>query len=375
MIGRTAQFWGRGVGQRVRSWADMVAGARRRMFEGAGAALVLTSLLVTLALLTYDPRDPSLDTAIDGPARNFLGHDGAYVADLLVQSIGLAAYLIPVVLLGWAFRMLLQRPLRRVPRRLGLLALALVLAAAACSVLQVGSDAAAGGHRRRDRLGILRALANSGFGALALPLAMIEAALVALLLLTVMGLSPGDWRDIGRGAGRGAARLAFASGRGTAAAAGFGYRRWQRILRRTGARPSLPGRGRPRRRRRPYKSRGDADARAARAARPHARLPSPAPPAEEPSDGVEAGAAGDPAGAAERSGKARRAGAAAWPARLVPDDEPLLPELDLLVKAAGRQDRDHRRGGAGEECPHARSGARGLRRARRRSCRCARARS
>src|SRR6185312_4906808 len=121
MIGRTAHFWGRGAGERARSWAEMVAGARKRAFEGAGAALVLTSLLVLLALLTYDPRDPSLDTAIDGPARNFLGHDGAYTADVLVQSLGLAAYLIPVVLLGWAFRLLLQRPLHALLKRFGML--------------------------------------------------------------------------------------------------------------------------------------------------------------------------------------------------------------------------------------------------------------
>src|SRR5579885_1049284 len=116
---RTAQVFGRGVGERVRSWAEMVAGMRRRLFDGMGYALVLASLLLLLALVTYNPGDPSLDTAIDAPPRNFLGRDGALVADLLLQSIGAAAYLMPLVLLGWAFRLLLQRPLSGLGRRLG----------------------------------------------------------------------------------------------------------------------------------------------------------------------------------------------------------------------------------------------------------------
>src|SRR5947207_2842315 len=61
----------------------------------------------------------------------------------------------------------------------------------------------------------------------ALPVAMTAAALVALLLLSIIGLSPGDWRVIGGGAGRGAARLARVSGYGTLAAAAFGGRMWK----------------------------------------------------------------------------------------------------------------------------------------------------
>src|SRR5205814_589387 len=66
-----------------------------------------------------------------------------------------------------------------------------------------------------------------GFGGIAVPLAMTAAALVAWLLLATIGLSPGDWREIGSGAGRHAGRLARASGRGTVAAASFGHRLFQ----------------------------------------------------------------------------------------------------------------------------------------------------
>ena len=94
---------------------------------------------MALALLTYDPRDPSLDTAIDMAPHNFLGHDGAVVADLLRQGFGLAAFLIPAALLGWSFRLLLDRPLRGVRVKLALLPPALLLGSLALSVLDAGA--------------------------------------------------------------------------------------------------------------------------------------------------------------------------------------------------------------------------------------------
>src|SRR6266851_3273261 len=126
---RTAQLpagaFRRGVAYRWRGWRESFGGVGRRLFEGLGAALVLASLLLLLALLTYSPGDASLDTAADSPIRNYLGHDGALIADALVQSVGLAAYLVPAVLLGWAFRLMLQQPIRRPLRALALLLLAL----------------------------------------------------------------------------------------------------------------------------------------------------------------------------------------------------------------------------------------------------------
>ena len=96
--------WSRGVGDRMRGWGEVVAVARRRALEGIGLTLMVTSFLLILTLLTYDPGDPSLDTAVDHAPRNFLGHGGAILADILIQAIGIAAYLVPIVLLGWSFR-------------------------------------------------------------------------------------------------------------------------------------------------------------------------------------------------------------------------------------------------------------------------------
>ena len=63
----------RGRTRRMRGWADALVTLRRRLLETLGFALLLACFLLMLALLTYDPRDPSLNTAIDAAPHNFLG--------------------------------------------------------------------------------------------------------------------------------------------------------------------------------------------------------------------------------------------------------------------------------------------------------------
>src|SRR5437764_12307534 len=97
-----------------------LAVVKHRLAEAFGFALLLVCLLLFLSLLTYDPRDGSLNTAIDATPHNFLGHDGAVLADLLWQSLGLACFLIPILMLGWSLRLLLHRLLRSTWTRLTL---------------------------------------------------------------------------------------------------------------------------------------------------------------------------------------------------------------------------------------------------------------
>jgi len=221
---------GRGLGHHINSWNELVAAFRRRLLEGFGSALVLVAFLVVVALATYHPGDPSLNTAADTPAANFLGRDGAFLADLLVQGLGLAAFLIPIVLLGWAFRLLLQRPIPGMGRRILWLPPALLLGALAFSVLRSGPIPTPAGVGGLVGWELLRLVYAIHLGAVALPVAMGAASLVALLLLSIMGLSWRDWLDIGSGAGRGARGLARVSGQGTVIAVGLGrrlYRRWR----------------------------------------------------------------------------------------------------------------------------------------------------
>ncbi len=51
--------------RRLPAWTEALATLKRRVFETLGFGLLLGALLVAAALFSYDPQDPSLDTAID----------------------------------------------------------------------------------------------------------------------------------------------------------------------------------------------------------------------------------------------------------------------------------------------------------------------
>ena len=74
-----------------------------------GLVLLLVSLLLLLALATYHASDPSLNTATDTAAphavRNWVGLFGAWLSDLLLQSLGVTAFLLPLWLggIGWTW--------------------------------------------------------------------------------------------------------------------------------------------------------------------------------------------------------------------------------------------------------------------------------
>ncbi len=71
-----------------------------------GMVLVLVSLLLLLSLVTWHATDPSFNTATGSAApRNWIGIFGAYISDLLLQSLGLTAFLLPLWLgsLGWTW--------------------------------------------------------------------------------------------------------------------------------------------------------------------------------------------------------------------------------------------------------------------------------
>ena len=72
-----------------------------------GMVLTLASVLLFLALVTYNPADSSLDTASGNiptsAVHNWIGLFGAYTSDLLLQAFGITVFFFPVWLggLGW----------------------------------------------------------------------------------------------------------------------------------------------------------------------------------------------------------------------------------------------------------------------------------
>src|SRR5271163_2050507 len=74
----------------------------RRLNEIIGMVVLVGAALLLLALASYTPTDPSFNTVghyVTGrPAHNWTGMVGAYVADAMLQLIGVAAFFLPLVL-------------------------------------------------------------------------------------------------------------------------------------------------------------------------------------------------------------------------------------------------------------------------------------
>jgi S-DNA-T family DNA segregation ATPase FtsK/SpoIIIE len=78
-----------------------------------GFLLLILGVLVLCSLVSYFPRDPSLDTAGNtaGVIHNWIGLVGAYGADVLEQLLGWVAYLIPLALFFVGVRLIRVKPL------------------------------------------------------------------------------------------------------------------------------------------------------------------------------------------------------------------------------------------------------------------------
>jgi DNA segregation ATPase FtsK/SpoIIIE, S-DNA-T family len=82
--------------------------SNRRLNELIGFVLCASALLLFLAIVSYSPLDPSLNSAsiLTGSraARNWVGMVGALVADLLLQGFGVGAFLLPLLALVLGMR-------------------------------------------------------------------------------------------------------------------------------------------------------------------------------------------------------------------------------------------------------------------------------
>jgi len=124
----------------------------RRLNEILGLVVLVSAALLLLALATYTPTDPSADTVGNyaagvrasaglterlaaGPAHNWTGLVGAWLADLLLQTIGIAAFFLPIVLGRLGLCWMRQRPAGSAMARFLGLGLWVVFAPAAIGLL------------------------------------------------------------------------------------------------------------------------------------------------------------------------------------------------------------------------------------------------
>ena len=108
---------------------------RRRLIEAAGCSLIALGLVYWAALMSFHRTDPSLNNATDSRVLNLLGRPGAILADLALQSLGLAGFVLSVVLIVWGWRVMRLRRQGRWWLRLLLLPFVLVMTAVALAAL------------------------------------------------------------------------------------------------------------------------------------------------------------------------------------------------------------------------------------------------
>lgn len=78
----------------------------KTMIRCWGLTLILMFGALVTAFISYDVNDPSWNNVVEGNATNLLGLVGSHGADLLLQSLGLGAYVLAVPFLTWGWRIL-----------------------------------------------------------------------------------------------------------------------------------------------------------------------------------------------------------------------------------------------------------------------------
>jgi S-DNA-T family DNA segregation ATPase FtsK/SpoIIIE len=176
---------------------------RRRLSELYGLAQIALAVALAVALATFNAADPSWNTALPPQmahrVHNLLGLAGSYFADLFLQTLGLAAYALPIVIAVWGVRMLRRQPRAALWLRLIVLFPALLCAATALAPLPAFSawspSTSLGGSAGRALL-TLSGTALAGYmGIAGYWLAWAAITLVALVLLSAaVGMRFADWR-------------------------------------------------------------------------------------------------------------------------------------------------------------------------------------
>jgi DNA segregation ATPase FtsK/SpoIIIE, S-DNA-T family len=180
---------------------------RRRACEIIGLTLVLNGLLILLALVSYVPSDPSLNSSATAEPHNLLGLSGAYLADFLLQSIGLVGAAPSLVLTIWGVQTIRKRPPTMIWARFSLFLLTIMMASMSLSALPVYSEwplvTSLGGVIGMILLDQSMALFLNTAVILSIPF-VLERWMMALFLalpalaalVTVLGLSAQEWRQV-----------------------------------------------------------------------------------------------------------------------------------------------------------------------------------
>jgi len=158
--------------------------------EMMGLLLLAAGLLIVLSLLSYSATDPCFSVSGSGlKIQNVIGIIGAYLSDVLLRLFGITAYLIPLLLFGYAVVFALgSEPVHPYLKKLG--GVILFLSSSAFFGLQgetirlLGEDVPSGGMTGA----LIAHLLHSGFSTAGAYIIALTAIVVSLMLLTPFSL-------------------------------------------------------------------------------------------------------------------------------------------------------------------------------------------
>ena len=174
---------------------------RRRIVEFLGFAILALALAFAVSLISFSPGDPSFNNATPIAATNWLGPPGAYVADIGLQTIGLGAFTLTVILFAWAWRLVSHQGLHWIWLKFATLPVSVILSATFAATFEApaswpvnsGFGGFTGDLLQQQVLAFAQWIGVAGSP-------WIHGATVAVLglaaVLFTLGLSMGDWGRI-----------------------------------------------------------------------------------------------------------------------------------------------------------------------------------
>ena len=105
------------------------SGLRRLVLGGYGLGIIAIACAAWASLATWSVYDPSFNNATQAAPRNLLGHWGAVLADLAIQSLGLASIVLFLPLAAWGWHLVLHTVPERGRARLFIWPIAVLLLA------------------------------------------------------------------------------------------------------------------------------------------------------------------------------------------------------------------------------------------------------
>ncbi|WP_408906237.1 DNA translocase FtsK 4TM domain-containing protein [Saccharibacter sp. 17.LH.SD] len=180
-----------------------------RFMEILGLVLLICAVGIAASLLSFNPHDPSFNTATGTQPTNLLGRGGATLADSLIQWLGLGSIMPVLILLAWTWRLVrhhnLDKPLIRFIAAF-LLCPAGALFVGTFQLVVPGLDVAwpaSSGLSGQVGVSLAHRLLNvmtAEMGSMGNLVAIIIASLLVVLLIPfAMGLHSHEWRSVAYG--------------------------------------------------------------------------------------------------------------------------------------------------------------------------------